>query len=115
VTDAFDRPAAAELVEAVRQFLEDEVLDALDGRLRYLTRVAVNSLGMVERELGDGGRAAAARDQLLTTLGMPDEAALGAAIRRGDLDDRLDEVAAVLRPHVAAKVDVAHPGYRDGD
>ncbi len=110
---AFDRPTAAELVEAVREFLEADVMDATDGRVRYLARVAANALATVERELADGDRAEVARTELLARLGAPDEGSLGAALRRGDLDDRLDEVAAALRPHVAAKVDVAHPGYRD--
>ena len=37
---AFDRPTAAELVEAVREFLEGDVMDATNGRVRYLARVA---------------------------------------------------------------------------
>lgn len=47
-----DRPTARELVEATREFLEDEVLPALDDRrLRFRTLVALNALGIVEREL----------------------------------------------------------------
>ena len=110
---AFDRPTAAELVQAVREFLEADVMEATGGRVRYLARVAANALATVERELADGDRAEVARAQMLAALGAVDEASLGAAIRRGDFDERLDEVAAALRPHVAAKVDVAHPGYRD--
>ncbi len=36
---------------------------------------------------------------------------LAAALRRGELDDRLDEVLARLREHVARKLEVARPGY----
>lgn len=46
-----DRPTAAELAQAVREFLEGEILPALsDHRLRFRTLVAMNALGIVERE-----------------------------------------------------------------
>ncbi|HEU0335550.1 MAG TPA: phosphotransferase [Gaiellaceae bacterium] len=46
-----DRPAAGELADAVRGFLETEILPALDDpRLRFRTLVAMNALGIVERE-----------------------------------------------------------------
>jgi Domain of unknown function (DUF6285) len=47
-----DRPTAAELVAAVRGFLEAELLPALaDARLRFQALVAANVLGVAEREL----------------------------------------------------------------
>ena len=42
---------AAELVAAVREFLERDVMAATEGRVQFHTRVAVNVLSMVEREL----------------------------------------------------------------
>jgi hypothetical protein len=47
-----DRPSAGELAAAVREFLEGEVLPAVaaDQRLRFRTLVAMNALGIVERE-----------------------------------------------------------------
>jgi aminoglycoside phosphotransferase (APT) family kinase protein len=46
-----DRPAAGELADAVRGFLETEILPTLaDPRLRFRTLVAMNALGIVERE-----------------------------------------------------------------
>ena len=36
---------------------------------------------------------------------------LGAALRRGELDDRLDEAIERLREHVARKLEIARPGY----
>jgi aminoglycoside phosphotransferase (APT) family kinase protein len=46
-----DRPTAPELAEAVREFLEGEILPLLDDRrMRFRTLVAMNALGMVERE-----------------------------------------------------------------
>src|SRR4051812_46875744 len=47
-----DRPTAAELAAAVREFLESELLPLFDDpRLRFRTRVAMNALGIVEREV----------------------------------------------------------------
>jgi hypothetical protein len=49
--DVHDRPVAGELAAAVREFLEQEILPVLDDhRLRFRTLVAMNALGIVERE-----------------------------------------------------------------
>ena len=53
-----DRPTAAELATAVREFLETEILPTLDDhRLRFRTLVAMNALSIVEREAPGPGRA----------------------------------------------------------
>jgi F420-dependent methylenetetrahydromethanopterin dehydrogenase len=106
-----DRPTAAELVEAVREFLDRDVMAATDGRVQFHTRVAVNVLGMVQRELEQGPAHAAAHDERLHALGFANEADLAAAIRRGDLDDRYAEVKAVVAATVADKLSVANPRY----
>ena len=50
-----DRPNAAELAEAVREFIETEVLPQIDDpRLRFRALVAVNGLGILEREIALG-------------------------------------------------------------
>jgi hypothetical protein len=49
-----DRPNARELVEAVREFVHAEILPTLDDhRLRFRTLVALNALGIAERELAE--------------------------------------------------------------
>jgi len=101
----YDRPTPAELVQAVREFLERDVMTATTGRVQFHTRVAINALGMVERELGAAASANAARDE---------QARLAAQIRAGALDDRLDEVRTEVREQVRAKLLVANPGYLDG-
>jgi hypothetical protein len=108
-----DVPTAAELVEAVREFLEADVLAATDGRVRFHTRVAINVLAMVERELVAGPDQAVAHRARLASLGFADDAALAAAIRRGDLDDRWSEVKAAVSASVADKLAVANPRYGD--
>jgi hypothetical protein len=44
-------------------------------------------------------------------VGVTSDAELAEAIRAGRLDDRAEEVAAVVGASVAAKLAVAHPGY----
>ncbi|CQD04266.1 aminoglycoside phosphotransferase [Mycolicibacterium conceptionense] len=44
-------------------------------------------------------------------VGFADEAALAAAIRAGELDDRAADVTACLRALVRQRLAAAHPGY----
>jgi Domain of unknown function (DUF6285) len=100
----YGRPTAAELVAAVADFLDNDVRNATDGQVSFHARVAANVLRIVERELLDD-RAAP------NLLGYPDETALAAAIRAGDLDDRAADVLPCLRALVRHRLVVAHPGY----
>ena len=111
MTEPHDVPNAAQLVEAVREFLERDVMEATDGRVQFHTRVAVNALKMVERELELGPLQAAAHRARLEELGVADEQALAKAIRNGDLDARRPDVVRVLRETVRAKLEVANPRY----
>lgn len=108
-----DAPTIAQLVEAVREFLEHDVMAATEGRVRFHARVAVNVLATVQRELEQGSALAAAHRDRLAALGYDDEAALAAAIRTGELDDRYAEVAAAVRETVRDKLLVANPSYLD--
>lgn len=114
MTEPHDLPDAAGLVEAVREFLENDVMTSTEGRVQFHTRVAVNVLAMVERELRDGAAQLEAHRAGLTALGMADERALADAIRSGALDDRLDEVRAFVESTVQAKLEVANPRYLEG-
>lgn len=95
-----DRPAASELVEATREFLEREVLPSLaDPRLRFRTLVAINALGIAQRELESP-----AEDEL-----SPEE--LLELARRIRADDVPDGTLPLLKRHVAAKLRIANPRY----
>lgn len=106
-----DRPTAAELVESVREWLEREVMPAVDGRLQFHARVAVNSLDIVLREMELGEHQGVAHAGRLAALGHPDDASLAAAIRAGDHDDDLAGLLSALRPSVEDKVRVANPRH----
>ena len=126
-----DRPSVSELLRAVRGFLEDDLVPALEGRRRFHALVAANVLAIVERELGGEEEQLARQWDRLAELfrldpgtrpGAP--SALRAAIR--DLETRLVErirsgeadagaFAARVRAHVRAtvleKLAVANPKY----
>jgi len=114
-----DRPTAAELIEAVREFLESDVMRATERRTSFHARVAVNALGIVERELLLGPATDAPVLERIATLlghdGAPRAlvAELAAQIRDGSLDDRHGEVVAVVVDLVRAKLAVANPRYLD--
>jgi hypothetical protein len=125
-----DRPTALELLAAVRAFLEDDVVPALEGRRRYHALVAANVLAVVERELGGEEAALLAEWRgLADLLDVPGEpparlealraavhghtATLAERIRRGDADE--GPFAAAVRAHVRAtvaeKLRVANPRH----
>ena len=112
-----DRPTAMELVVAVREFLERDVMAATDGRVQFHTRVAVNVLNIVARELdqadilahGERLRAASLLGHDGDVHGLERE--LATAIRSGTLDDRLADVRAHVRATVREKLLIANPAY----
>ena len=106
-----DLPDPAALLEAVREFLSDEVEPELDGRLRYHLKVAINVLAIVERELRLADEHAARHRERLERLGFESDAELADAIRAGALDDRLQDVAGELKLMVADKLAVARPDH----
>jgi hypothetical protein len=109
VSELHGRPSAAELVAAVAEFLDGEVRSTTTGAVNFHALVAANALRIVERELLDSG--ADAPLAALAALGYPDEDALAAAIRAGELDGRDTEVLACLRALVRHRLAIAHPGY----
>src|SRR3989442_13203209 len=46
-----DRPSVRELLDAVRAFLEEDVVPALEGPQQFHARVAANVLAIIGREL----------------------------------------------------------------
>jgi hypothetical protein len=63
-----EQPSAAELLDAVAEFLGREVMPELSGRLAFHARVAVNVLQTVRREMSLGPAADLAETARLTAL-----------------------------------------------
>jgi hypothetical protein len=104
-----------ELLEAVRQFLRQEVLPALDGFTAYNTRVAANALGIVAREMQLGAGLAELDAQIAADLGLaaptgtvPRHIAL--ALRDGTLtvDER---VLSYLKQRTLLAIAIDNPKY----
>jgi hypothetical protein len=122
-----DRPEAAELLDAVAEFLVADLRESVPAEKRFLVLVAANVCAVVAREIRAGGAPsrqdlALFRELLGDGGSEPDaehldaEARAAAAelarrIRAGELDDRLQETAERLVEHVRRKLDVARPGY----
>jgi alkylhydroperoxidase family enzyme len=111
VSAPHDVPGVAQLIQAVREWIERDVTPNSEGRLRFHARVAANALSIVERELRLGPEQIERHRERLERLGFDDDAALAAAIRSGALDDRWDEVASTVRETVQDKLRVANPRY----
>ncbi|GLV48998.1 hypothetical protein TJA_21010 [Thermus sp. LT1-2-5] len=110
-----DRPTLDELLEAVSEFVEREILPTLqDPRLRFQTLVALNALGIARRELTLGEALKGEdRQALVSLLGVeaPLEELLrllAERIRRGEAPPGTE---AFLKAHVARKLTVANPKY----
>jgi hypothetical protein len=124
-----DRPTAIELLEAVKHFLETDVVPALSGPKQFHARVAANVMAILAREWQlEEEHLRAERQSLAALLGEsaapPDtrEALRGdtrrltedlcARIRGGDADEGPWRAAVLqhLRLVVRQKLEVASPG-----
>lgn len=106
----FGHPTAAELTEAVREYV-DGLMQRAEGAAAFEARVARTALGVVERELRLGPSIAAAHAARLSELGYADDAALAAALRSGSLDTSWMRVAPALAASARDQLLVAHPSY----
>lgn len=129
-----DRPTCAELLAAVRQFIETDVIPRLEGPERFHARVAANVLAIVQRELatadmllraeherlaallGSAGPAPHERQALQERV-REDTERLCQRIAAGEADSgqwRL-AVLAHVRQTVREKLEVANPRYLAAD
>ena len=112
-----DRPTAAELLDAVATFLQDDLLPELTGQKAFHVRVSANLLRILEREWElEPRHLAEDRAGMGAVLGHDGDpqdlrAELAEAIRAGALDRRHDEVLRVLREAARRKLEVANPRY----
>ena len=115
MTSPHDPPSVAQLVEAVREWLENQVMPSVSGAMQFNARVAANVLAIVERELALGPEQDEAHTAGLRALGCADDAELASKIReglftQGDGNVR-DDVEKFVFDSVVAKLRVANPRY----
>jgi hypothetical protein len=125
-----DRPMAAELVDAVRLFLEKELVPGMtDARLRFQTLVAANVLAIAGREMASEETLLREEWRMLAPLvaeHSPEPTAIGelrravpelnerfcALIRQGAYDgNRWHDLVGMLRQLVLRKLEVANPRF----
>jgi hypothetical protein len=106
-----DAPSLAQMVEALREWMERDVISGTTGRLQFHARVAKNMLAMIERELEVGAAHATAHAARMANLGCSDDADLARRIRTGELDDHYERVRTAVEASVRDKLAVANPGY----
>jgi hypothetical protein len=124
-----DRPDAAELLDALAEFLYADVREWAPPEKRFQVLVAANLCAILGRELrageeplredlalfsellGAGPAAAELGGAELREAVREAEAELARRIRAGELDEALQAVAERLRDHVRRKLEVARPGY----
>ncbi|HVW33803.1 MAG TPA: phosphotransferase family protein [Acidimicrobiia bacterium] len=107
----FGRPSAAELLEAVQEYLLGPVTGATSGQVRFHAKVAANVLANVVRQLDRAGPAGERLRAGLEGLGAATPAELGAAIRAGAFDDRAGELYPFLWATVHDRLAVANPRH----
>jgi aminoglycoside phosphotransferase (APT) family kinase protein len=111
--DLYGHPSAAELLQAVSEFLDGEVMTAFDGRMNFMVRVARGVLDTVARELRAGPEPELRHRARLAGLGsgIADQADLAAGLRAGTVDPADPIVVAAVRSSVTDRLLVANPRY----
>lgn len=113
-------PTADTLLQAAARYLEDELMPTLEGYHRFQTRIAVNVLRMVERELRLGAsQDEAARERLLALLQHANaggdaadlDLELAEAIRTGRMPTDAPGLARHLRTGLGEALAINNPAW----
>ena len=129
-----DRPTSIELLEAAADFVDREIVPAIEGARQFQARVVANVMRIVAREIQHEDPAARIEVKALARLlgrdaphlhsledlrkasaNMGEE--LSARIRAGDADSGSwrSEVLSVVRQSVEDKLRIANPRYLEKD
>ena len=112
-----DQPSMRELVEAVRDFIEQKAMPELKGHTAFHARVAANALSIVARELERGPKSAEdERTRLKALLGHDGSLdtlnrELCKRIRSGEFTLETQGLAQHLAITTREKVGIDQPGY----
>ncbi|WP_372864499.1 DUF6285 domain-containing protein [Spongiibacter sp.] len=116
---SIEHPNAEQLGDAIADFLRNSLLPAVDNpSLKYQLRVAINGLGIMQRELASGAEQAERERRLLAAyLGEDAELEvlrekLVAAMSVADQPYRDEKLLAVLKEISEAKLAIDNPRYR---
>ncbi|MFZ0679895.1 DUF6285 domain-containing protein [Candidatus Binatus sp.] len=129
-----DRPTSVELLEAAADFVESELVPAVQGARQFQARIVANVMRVVAREIKledqlvrsevkalarllghDAPHLHSLNDLCAAAVSMGEE--LTTKIRAGEADDGdfRREVLAVVRQSVEDKLRIANPRYLEND
>jgi hypothetical protein len=112
-----DEPTPTELINAVADFLRNEITPAIKGHNAFKLRVAINALDLVTRQLelqqGSEAAEAARLSQLLAMQGSLGDMnrALADRIAAGEVDLKTPDLADHLWQTTMDKLAVDQPNY----
>jgi len=112
-----DTPSIAQFIEAVSEFLEKEIQPAVEGRIAFTARIALNVLGIVKRELELGPDfLTGEQDRLRGILGQDGSAEdlntlLCKKIRDGSINYQDGALIDHLRRTTLGKMSIDNPKY----
>jgi hypothetical protein len=118
---AEDRPNAAELIETVREFLQDRALVALRGHLAFEVRIAANLLAIALREIEKRPAVAESERRRLATLLESEgeleelETELVRRIRAGEIGATNEALLLHLKQSARDGLEIANPKYLGGE
>jgi aminoglycoside phosphotransferase (APT) family kinase protein len=109
----YGRPTAGELLVAVREFVNGDVLAATgdDRRLQFHGRVAGNVLAIVERQLQLTAGQSVRHRRLFDDLGAGGVCELAQQIRAGEWDERGERLRPALAALARDKLAIAEPRH----
>jgi type IV secretory pathway VirB4 component len=112
-----NQPSATELMDAIREHLDEQLRPKLSGKEAYDIRVASNLLSILKRELELGPGAAKRAQTRLTDLlnlqaGLDElNTTLSDRIRKREFDSSNEELLAHLRQTALDKLGIDNPRY----
>ena len=114
-----DQPSVIELVEAVKNFVDETAMPELTGRAGFHARVASNVLGTILRDLeARADNNESEKQRLLSLLEAPEGTTLSELneelrnqIRSGALNIQSDELMAHLKKTAISQLKVDQPNY----
>jgi len=114
---AGNRPTSFDLIEAVCEFLENKIIPKVDSYTAFHARVAINTLGIVKREMELGNDLSTEEHKRLSRLlkqdGHPDElnSLLCRKIRDGSIDYSNTDLINHLKKTTLGKLSIDNPEY----
>jgi aminoglycoside phosphotransferase (APT) family kinase protein len=111
IADLHGEPTVLQLLEAVREYLERDVIGGVSGRVGFHGRVAANVLGIIERQVRLAPDVGARQEIRLAEFGVRNRSELAAQLMSGRLSADVPGLVSALAEMTVERVRVANPKY----